>query len=52
MTEEQGKKEEVKEETTKEEQGKEELTEEETKDVSSGRARCPGTADLIRGDLK
>ena len=52
MTEEQGKKEEVKEETTKAEQVKEELTDEEAKGVSGGRARCPGTADFIRGDLK
>ena len=31
---------------------KEELTEEEMKGASGGkRARCPGAADLIRGDL-
>ena len=47
MPEEQDKKQDAKQEPVKEE-----LTEEEMKGVSGGRARCPGTADLIRGDLK
>jgi hypothetical protein len=40
------------EELSEEELSEEELSEEELKDVSGGkRARCPGTVDLIRGDV-
>jgi hypothetical protein len=52
MTEEQPKKKDSKEELSEEELSEEELSEEELKDVSGGkRARCPGTVDLIRGDV-